>query len=133
MSPPGGAETFSDVPIRFSRNVRKRLLQFPKASKKGPMGILGLTKGLKLADLAPEAPAIANYTTGEVMVRQSSSVCLVRQYSLCFKIPSGRCCYNRNVHPSHHIVPVRYHRATAATAWPLGSACPGTTRTSSPC
>lgn len=65
----GGVETFSDVPIRFSRNVRKRLLQFPKASKKGPMGILGLAKGLKLADLAPEAPAIANYTTGEVMVR----------------------------------------------------------------
>jgi hypothetical protein len=61
-------ETFSDVPIRYSRNVRKRLLQFPKASKKGVMGILGLTKGLKLADLAPEAPAIANYTTGEVMV-----------------------------------------------------------------
>ena len=56
------------MPIRFSRNVRKRLLQFPKASKKGVMGILGLAKGLTLKDLAPEAPAIANYTTGEVMV-----------------------------------------------------------------
>jgi hypothetical protein len=75
MLPPGGAETFSDVPIRFSRNVRKRLLQFPKASKKGPMGILGLTKGLKLADLAPEAPAIANYTTGEVMVSLVGFAC----------------------------------------------------------
>jgi hypothetical protein len=75
MLPPGGAETFSDVPIRFSRNVRKRLLQFPKASKKGLMGILGLTKGLKLADLAPEAPAIANYTTGEVMVSLVGFAC----------------------------------------------------------
>lgn len=56
------------MPIRYSRNVRKRLLQFPKASKKGAAGIVGLLKGLKLADLAPEAPAIANYTTGEVMV-----------------------------------------------------------------
>ena len=32
------------------------------------MGALGLLKGLSLKDLAPEAPAIANYTTGEVMV-----------------------------------------------------------------
>lgn len=64
----GGAETFSDVPIRYSKNIRKRLLQFPKASKKGLPGILGLMKGVTLKDLAPEAPAIANFTTGEVMV-----------------------------------------------------------------
>ena len=61
----GGVETFSDVPIRFSRPIRQRLLQFPKVSKKGTMATLGLLKGLKLADLAPEAPAIANYTTGD--------------------------------------------------------------------
>lgn len=35
------------------------------------MGYLGLLKGLKLGDLAPEAPAIANYTTGEVMGNSS--------------------------------------------------------------
>jgi len=35
--------------------------------KKGPMGIVNLLKGLKMADLAPEQPAIANFTTGEVM------------------------------------------------------------------
>lgn len=69
----GGAETFSDVPIRFSKNIRKRLLQFPKVSKKGPVATLGLFKGLTMKDLAPEAPAIANYTTGEVMVRIKSS------------------------------------------------------------
>lgn len=63
----GGVETFSDVPIRFSRPIRKRLLQVGKASKKGMMGYLGLLKGLQLKDLAPEAPAIQNYTTGEVM------------------------------------------------------------------
>jgi len=63
----GGCETFSDVPIRFSKPIRKRLLQVPKASKKGVFGLLGLLKGLKLKDLTPEAPAIANYTTGEVM------------------------------------------------------------------
>jgi acetyl-CoA acyltransferase len=61
-------ETFSDVPIRFSKPIRQRLLQFPKASKKGLAGTLGLLKGLKLKDLAPEAPSIQNFTTGEVMV-----------------------------------------------------------------
>jgi hypothetical protein len=35
------------------------------------MGALGLLKGLSLKDLAPEAPAIANYTTGEVMGHSS--------------------------------------------------------------
>ena len=68
----GGVETFSDVPIRYSKPVRERLLQAPKAMKKGPMGLLGLLKGLKLKDvLTPEAPAIANYTTGEVMGHSS--------------------------------------------------------------
>jgi len=63
----GGCETFSDVPIRFSKPIRARMLQAAKAMKKGPAGVLGLLKGLKMKDLAPEAPAIANYTTGEVM------------------------------------------------------------------
>ena len=67
----GGVETFSDVPIRFSKPIRSRLLQVPKVSKKGPIATLGLLKGLKLKDLAPEAPAIANYTTGEVMGHSS--------------------------------------------------------------
>ena len=65
----GGCETFSDVPIRYSRPVRKRLLGAAKALKKGPAGALGLLKGLKAKDLAPEAPSISNFTTGEVMGR----------------------------------------------------------------
>jgi len=68
----GGVETFSDVPIRYHRNIRKRLLQVSKVAKKGLPGYLSLLKGLKLSDLAPEAPAIANYTTGEVMVSCAS-------------------------------------------------------------
>lgn len=61
----GGVETMSDVPIRFSREVRKRMLKSQKA--KGVGGYLSLLKGLKLAHLAPELPAIAEYSTGEVM------------------------------------------------------------------
>jgi acetyl-CoA acyltransferase len=65
----GGVETFSDVPIRWSRPIRQKLITLNKAMKKG--GTLGairhMLKGLKMKDLTPETPAIANYTTGEVM------------------------------------------------------------------
>jgi acetyl-CoA acyltransferase len=65
----GGVETFSDVPIRLTRKVRQKLITVNKALKKGgPLGaIRHMLKGLKLKDLALETPAIANYTTGEVM------------------------------------------------------------------
>lgn len=62
----GGVETFSDVPIRFSRPVRTRMIASPKV-KGGVQGYMKLLKGLKMSDLAPELPAIANFTTGEVM------------------------------------------------------------------
>merc|ERR1712048_391020 len=65
----GGCETFSDVPIRLTRPIRQKLITSPKAMKKG--GVMGflqhMTKGLKSKDLGLETPAIANYTTGEVM------------------------------------------------------------------
>lgn len=65
----GGVETFSDVPIRLTRPIRQKLITLPKALKKGgPMGaIRHLHKGLKMNHLGLETPAIANYTTGEVM------------------------------------------------------------------
>lgn len=65
----GGCETFSDVPIRLSRPIRKKLITLPKAMKKG--GALGAMKhmfrGLKSKHISLETPAIANYTTGEMM------------------------------------------------------------------
>mmetsp|Transcript_6121 Transcript_6121/g.13226 ORF Transcript_6121/g.13226 Transcript_6121/m.13226 type:complete len:404 (-) Transcript_6121:2532-3743(-) len=65
----GGVETFSDVPIRLTRPIRQKLITLPKAMKKGgPLGALKhMLKGLKGKDLGLETPAIANYTTGEVM------------------------------------------------------------------
>ena len=65
----GGTETFSDVPIRLTRPIRQKLITMNKAMKKGgTMGaIQHMLKGLKLKDLSVETPAIANYTTGEVM------------------------------------------------------------------
>ena len=61
----GGVETFSDVPIRFSKKIRERMLKSQKA--KGAKDYLKLLKGLGAKDLAPDLPAIANFTTGEVM------------------------------------------------------------------
>ncbi|KAG7347442.1 beta-ketoacyl-CoA thiolase [Nitzschia inconspicua] len=65
----GGVETFSDVPIRLPRTIRQKLITLPKAMKKGgPLGaVRHMLKGLKLKDISLETPAIANYTTGEVM------------------------------------------------------------------
>lgn len=61
----GGVETMSDVPIRFKRSIRKRLIASQKA--KSPLDFLKLLKGLRLKDLAPEVPAVSEFSTGEVM------------------------------------------------------------------
>lgn len=61
----GGAETLSDVPIRFSRALRKRLIASQKA--RGPADYLKLLAGLSMRDLAPDMPAIAEFSTGHTM------------------------------------------------------------------
>jgi acetyl-CoA acyltransferase len=74
----GGVETFSDVPIRYSKPIRQKLLGLAKAMKGGPIGgIKHMMKGFKLKDLTPEAPAIQNYTTGEVMGHSSDRLAAV--------------------------------------------------------
>jgi len=60
-----GAELLSDVPIKFRRPVRKRLMASTRA--KGAGDWLKLARGLKPSDLLPELPAIAEFTTGESM------------------------------------------------------------------
>jgi acetyl-CoA acyltransferase len=68
----GGAEIFSDVPIRFSRKMRKNMLAADKVKRKGMGAMVNrVLKGLSLKDLAPETPAIANFATGEVMGHNS--------------------------------------------------------------
>jgi acetyl-CoA acyltransferase len=61
----GGTETLSDPPIRLQPKVRRRLFQARKAKTLGDY--LDLLKGLGLGDLLPEAPSIAEFSTGEVM------------------------------------------------------------------
>lgn len=61
----GGVESMSDPPIRFSQKLRKKMFASTKIKSFG--GKLGLLKGIGLKDLAPELPAIAEFSTGEIM------------------------------------------------------------------
>jgi len=58
----GGAESLSNVPITFSRKAAKTFMEASRA-KSLPQKIGAFSK-LRPADLAPVAPAIAEYTTG---------------------------------------------------------------------
>ncbi len=61
----GGAESLSNVPIQFSRKAAHTFMELSRA-KTLPQKVGALSK-LRPADLAPVAPAIAEYTTGMSM------------------------------------------------------------------
>eukprot|EP01134_Creolimax_fragrantissima_P008475 CFRG8475T1 len=69
----GGTETMSDVPIRLSRGLRKTLLASQKA--KGPAAMMGLLSKIKGSDLSLELPAVAEFSTGEVMGHSADRLC----------------------------------------------------------
>ncbi len=61
----GGAESFSDPPIRLSKNLRQALVKLQKA--KGPQDYLAVLSKLSPADLAPDIPSAAEFSTGLTM------------------------------------------------------------------
>ncbi|MFN1834850.1 thiolase family protein [Balneola sp. MJW-20] len=61
----GGTETMSDIPVRFRKKFRQKVLDARKY--KSPLDFFKFLKGLGFKDLLPELPAIAEFTTGEVM------------------------------------------------------------------
>ncbi|TKR64392.1 hypothetical protein L596_024935 [Steinernema carpocapsae] len=61
----GGVELLSDVPIRYNRNARKAMLAIQKA--KTPADKLKLGGEILKNLLAPELPAVAEFTSGETM------------------------------------------------------------------
>ena len=61
----GGSESLSDIPILFSKNFSDALVTSSK--QKGIGGKLGAFRKIRPKDLAPDAPAIAESTTGLTM------------------------------------------------------------------
>ena len=61
----GGSESLSDIPILFSKNFSDALVSASKQKSVG--GKLGAFGGIRPKDLAPDAPAIAESTTGLTM------------------------------------------------------------------
>src|SRR6266566_1099455 len=61
----GGAESLSDIPILFSKNFSDALVNASKQKSVG--GKLGAFTRIRPKDLAPDAPAIAESTTGLTM------------------------------------------------------------------
>ena len=68
----GGAESLSDVPILFSKNFSEALVGASKQKSIG--GKLGQFRKIKLKDLAPDAPAIAESTTGLTMGKSAEKM-----------------------------------------------------------
>jgi acetyl-CoA acyltransferase len=61
----GGAESLTNVPIQFSRKAARMFMELSRA-KTLPQRMAAISK-LRPKDLAPVAPAIAEYTTGQSM------------------------------------------------------------------
>lgn len=61
----GGAESFSDPPIRLSKNLRQALVKMQKV--KGAKGYLDILGELSPEDIIPDIPSAAEFSTGQTM------------------------------------------------------------------
>jgi len=61
----GGTESMSDIPIKFRKKFRQRLIESQKY--RGFTDYLKFFKGLRFSDLLPEIPAIAEFSTQKTM------------------------------------------------------------------
>lgn len=61
----GGAESFSDPPIRLSKNLRQALVKLQKA--KGPQDYFAVLAKLAPHDLVPDIPSASEFSTGLTM------------------------------------------------------------------
>ena len=70
----GGVETFSDVPIRYPKIMRQWLIDLPKKTKQGGISTLKYMSKLRPYYFNPVPPALANFTTGELMGETSEKI-----------------------------------------------------------
>lgn len=61
----GGVDAMSDTPIGLNKTLRKRLMRLQKA--RGFPDYLKILKGFRLSELAPQTPAVAEFSTGLTM------------------------------------------------------------------
>lgn len=61
----GGVENLSDIPIRYRKRFRQKLIESQRYRK--PLDYLKFLKGLKFSDLLPEIPSIAEFSTQRTM------------------------------------------------------------------
>ncbi len=69
----GGAEVMSDIPIRFRKKFRQKLLETQKYRKTSDW--LRFLKGVRPSDLLPEIPSISEFSTGETMGQSCDKMC----------------------------------------------------------
>src|SRR5699024_6934277 len=62
----GGSDTTSDVPIGYSRRLRRRLLEASRARTLGQR-VKAVTRGFSLRELKPAVPGVAEPRTGKSM------------------------------------------------------------------
>lgn len=92
----GGVEVMSDIPIRFRKKFRQKLLETQKY--KSATDWIKFFKGLNPTDLLPEIPSISEFSTGETMGescdkmaakydvnRQEQDAYALRSHQLAFK------------------------------------------------
>jgi acetyl-CoA acyltransferase len=95
----GGAESLSNVPITFSKRAAEGLAKLAKAKTLGQKA--GALAGFRFKDLAPVAPAIAEYTTGLTMGESAEKMAKENDISR---------------RAQDQIALLSHHRAAAATA-----------------
>lgn len=61
----GGCETMSDLPIKLSKPLRKKL--FESRKWKNPADVLGGITSIKIKDIGIEVPSISEFSTNETM------------------------------------------------------------------
>jgi acetyl-CoA acetyltransferase family protein len=61
----GGTDSVSDIPIRYRKRFRQKLLE-ARGYKKAPQ-YLNLLRGLSLSDILPEIPSVSEFSTGRTM------------------------------------------------------------------
>lgn len=104
----GGTEVMSDIPIRFRKKFRQKLLETQKY--KSPTDYLKFFKGLSPSDILPEIPSIAEYSTGETMGKSCDKMAakydISREEQDAFALRSHLLAAKHEDHLKNEIIPV---------------------------